>query len=132
MHVCFICNEVRVADSTHKYRDGGLGTCESESAAQRLMEASQNITDTEHRFCAAKQRLDTLLGGQSLDVWVAEIRYHNSCYKRFIYSPKANIIQEFDFERIREFALNNFLGKVYTSILHESNAYLLNDILKDF
>ena len=72
-YVCFICNEVRVTDSTHKYRDGGLGTCESESAAQRLIEASQNIPATEHRFYTAKQRLDILLGGQSFDVWPAEI-----------------------------------------------------------
>ena len=93
--VCFICNEDRVTDSTHKYRDGGLGTCERESAAQRLMEASQNIKDTEYRFYTAKQRLDILLRGQSFYVWVAEIRYHNSCYKRFTYSPRENNVQEF-------------------------------------
>ena len=91
--ICSIYNEVRYIDTTHIYRDGGLGTCETDSAALKLKEAAKIITDPDHRFYDAKRRFDILLGGQSIDVWAAEVRYYLSCYRRFVYTGNDTLKQ---------------------------------------
>ena len=130
VNLCFICNEVRDIDSTHKYRDCGLGTCETESAALKLTEASKKIINEDHDFYAAKQRFDIQLSGQSRDVWAAEIRYHRSCYRKFIHNAIEPIHQNNDDTKIHDFVLNNFFADLYESVVRKENTFLLSDLLK--
>ena len=40
--ICFICNEIRSCD-VNKFREGGLGVCEFESAAERLLQLISQV-----------------------------------------------------------------------------------------
>ena len=82
-NICFICNIKRSCDQSHPYNEGCLGVCQFESAADRLTEAA-NVISISHECFHAKERLQILLSGQSTDIFSAEVRYHSSCYKRFI------------------------------------------------
>ena len=78
--------------------------------ALKLKEAAKIITDPDHRFYDAERRFDILLGGQSIDVCAAEVRYHLSCYRRFVYTGNDNLKQDIEDTKIHDFVFNNFFG----------------------
>ena len=123
---------IRDIDTIHKYTDGGLGTCETDSAALKLKEAAKIITDPVHRIYDAKRGFDILPGGKSIDVWAAEVRYHLSCYRRFDYTGNDTLKQDIEDTKIHDFVFNNFLADVYESVVRGSNAHLLSELLKDW
>ena len=61
-----------------------------------MKEAAKIIIDPDHRIYDAKRRFDILLGGQSVDVWAAEVRCHLSCYRRFVYTGNDTLKQEIE------------------------------------
>ena len=77
-----VCNIVRPCD-TNKYREGGLGVCEFESAASKLESSLISIPDG-HKFSDARDRLKILISGKSMDIFSAEIRYHQTSYNQFV------------------------------------------------
>ena len=124
-----VCDVIRPCDS-NTYNEGGLGVCEFTSAADRLMDAANAIGET-NDLRAAKQRLFILVSGESKDIYSAELRYHRSCYRRFTYKKHESDI-DVEKQKNYEDALNDFLKKIELSIVYKSNAYLLNDLLKDW
>ena len=130
-HICFICNVKRPCDQSHKYSEGGLGLCQFDSAANRLNNAADLIGKM-HEYYPAKERLRILLSGSSKDIYSAEIRYHMSYYKRFTYCKGLSEQDEIRESKMHENALNDFLFKVDHSIVRNSKAYLLNELLNDW
>ena len=90
--------------------------CQFESAANRLNEAA-NLISKSHEYFHAKERLQILLSGQSTDIFSAEVRYHMSCYKRFISVKRKDDFAENREQKLHECAFNDFLAKVDLSIV---------------
>ncbi len=81
--LCFIFNVKQSLDNK-PYESGGLGRCERSKSANRLLERKEEyIQDKEHHFYAAANRLQLVTSGQSHDIFVIDIYYHQSCYLKF-------------------------------------------------
>ena len=125
--ICFVCNEIPSCNS-NAYNEGGLGLGEFKSAGDRLMDAANAIGET-NDLHAAKHWLTIFISGESKDIYSAEIKYHRSCYSRFIYRKRedTDVIKQKSYGEL----LNDFKKKLRLSIVYRSNPYLLNELLQD-
>ena len=118
--ICFICNEIRTCED-NKYREGGLAVCEYESAASKL-ESVLKLIDESHRFYAARERLELLSSGHSKDIYSAEIRYHQSCYLKFV-NVRTPEDEDIAIQRdLHDNALGEFCSKIELNIVQRKNA----------
>ena len=119
--ICFFCNYVRPCDS-NKYREGGLGVCEFDSAASKLKSALKAIPN-DHRFSDARDRLKILTSGESMDIFSAEIRYHQSCYSQFVHTrPRAQEEEELAQKNVHNNVCDEFLSKIELNIIYRKKS----------
>ena len=96
--LCFVCNSKRICDK-NSYRQGGLGRCTEEKAAERLLNRKEEyLKDKDGKHFAAANRLQMIISGECHGIFAADVYYHNSCYLKFAVNP---IIQQVKNERIQ-------------------------------
>ena len=129
--LCFVCNSKRICDK-NSYRQGGLGRCKEEKAAERLLNRKEEyLKDKDGKHFAAANRLQMIISGECHHIFAADVYYHNSCYLKFAVNP---IIQQVENERNQENTfdiLKDFFCKIKIKIIREKNGYLLTDLLED-
>ena len=115
------------------YESGGLGHCERNKSANRLLERKEEyIQNKEHRFFAAANRLQLAISGQSHDIFAIDVYYHQSCYLKFAINEQRRQKQiDDDLEDIQNDVMSEIFGKILTKILREKQAFLLSDLLRD-
>ena len=125
-------SKVRTVDD-EPYNQGGLVRCSTESASSRLRERQVIYLENQlHKFYSAAQRLHILLGGESHDIFAADINYHQNCYIKFAIkdirdSKSESHINQPEIDDVLEI----FLQRIKTKIVREKSAFLLNELLND-
>ena len=122
--LCFICNVKRKSDN-NPYEAGGLGRCEKDRSATRLLQRKEEyIQDSEHRFFSAANRLQLAISGKSHDIFAIDIYYHQSCYLKFAVNEQGRQkrIDE-DLDDLKTDIMNEVLAKIRMKILREKQAF---------
>ena len=69
--LCFVCNNKRICDQ-NSYREGGLGRCTEDKAAQRLLKRKDEyMRDKDGKYYAAANRLQMIISGECHDIFAA-------------------------------------------------------------
>ena len=85
-----------------------------------------------HKFYSAVRRLQILLGGESHDIFAADIYYHQSCYIKFAIKDIRDSKSESHINQQKiDDVLEIFLQRIKIKIVRETSAFLLNELLKD-
>ena len=128
---CFICDEVRDVDNEPYV--GGLGRCSTENGSLRLKERQKAFLENYNlRFYDAASRLQILMGGNSHDIFSADIFYHQSCYIKFTIKKVDDTSPDEETNKNKEDdILEIFLQRIKSRIVREKSAYLLNELLID-
>ena len=126
---CFICDEVRYVDN-EPYNVGGLGRCSTENASLRLKERQKAFLENYNpRFYDAASRLQILMGGNSHNIFSADIFYHQSCYIKFAIKKVDDTSPDEEINKNKEDdILEIFLRRIKSKIVRENSAYLLNEL----
>ena len=89
------------------------------------------LKDTQHRFNSAANRLLLLESGPCHDIYAIDVYYHQSCYIKFALAPTTKKEQQDKRLEDHEKDIQGmFFIAVRMKIVHQKNAYLLNDLLK--
>ena len=115
---CFICYQ----DSIEKtFRISQASVAEKVHRAKSL-----HLNKYNSLYFTAAKRLDIMLQGDSLDIFAADVFYHNMCLQDFTYIRK-----EYEDDPTEQFVLDYFCSYINLKICQQKNAYLLHELLND-
>lgn len=126
--LCFVCQEKRTVDNT-PYNNGGIGRCETVSAAEKLhTRTTLYIKNSEHRFHAAAKRFQLLGSGQSFDNFAIDVYYHKSCYISYAIKPLSTDTSNVTCEKEHN-VIEDFFSNIRIKIVRNKEAHLLHNLL---